>query len=145
MSPQGRPKGESSNLKFANAPPPPASIGAVRPRSEHFDEPLALRGGSLLAAYDVVYETYGELNADKSNAVLICHALNASHHVAGWYADDPKNVGFVTNRAADDATKFFRFDVSLPGNSNAGHEGKYYGTTLAPEDKDALVEYMKTF
>ncbi len=49
----------------------------------HFDEPLPLCSGATLAAYDLTYETYGALNADKSNAVLVCHALNASHHVAG--------------------------------------------------------------
>ena len=47
-----------------------------------------------LPCYDLVYETYGTLNADKSNAVLICHALSGHHHVAGYYADDPKNIGW---------------------------------------------------
>jgi hypothetical protein len=54
-------------------------------------------------------------------------------------------VGFVSEDATRGTLKFFRYDVSLPGNSNAGHEGWSYGTTLAPADKDALVEYMKTF
>ena len=53
----------------------------------HFAEALPLRSGASLRAYDLSYETYGTLNADKSNAVLICHALNASHHVAGVYLD----------------------------------------------------------
>jgi len=53
----------------------------------HFVEPLPLQSGASIRAYDLSYETYGELNADKSNAVLICHALNASHHVAGVYLD----------------------------------------------------------
>ncbi|MCA3159215.1 MAG: homoserine O-acetyltransferase [Burkholderiales bacterium] len=48
-----------------------------------FHEPLSLKSGATLDDYELVYETYGELNAAKSNAVLICHALNASHHVAG--------------------------------------------------------------
>jgi len=48
----------------------------------------------VLPHYDLVYETYGALNADKSNAVLVCHALSGHHHVAGYYADDPKNVGW---------------------------------------------------
>ena len=52
----------------------------------HFDTPLACRSGAVLDAYDLMYETYGTLNAAKSNAVLVCHALNASHHVAGYYA-----------------------------------------------------------
>ncbi len=54
----------------------------------HFVEALPLQSGATIRAYDLSYETYGSLNADKSNAVLICHALNASHHVAGVYLDD---------------------------------------------------------
>lgn len=59
----------------------------VTPVTYRFDQPLALRSGAVLPAYELVVETYGSLNADKSNAVLVCHALNASHHVAGWHAD----------------------------------------------------------
>ena len=55
------------------------------PQSMHFDAPLALQSGASIRDYHLSYETYGTLNADKSNAVLICHALNASHHVAGRY------------------------------------------------------------
>jgi homoserine O-acetyltransferase/O-succinyltransferase len=54
----------------------------------HFAEALPLQSGAAIRAYDLSYETYGSLNADKSNAVLVCHALNASHHVAGVYLDD---------------------------------------------------------
>jgi len=63
----------------------------------HFDAPLKLRGGAVLPAYDIAYETYGELNAAKSNAVLVCHALNASHHVAGYYENEKDNVGWWDN------------------------------------------------
>jgi homoserine O-acetyltransferase/O-succinyltransferase len=59
----------------------------VTPVTHRFDRPLALRSGAVLPAYELVVETYGTLNADKSNAVLVCHALNASHHVAGFHAD----------------------------------------------------------
>ncbi|GLS15329.1 MULTISPECIES: homoserine O-succinyltransferase MetX [Hydrogenophaga] len=59
----------------------------VTPQTFRFDQPLPLRSGAVLPAYELVVETYGTLNADKSNAVLICHALNASHHVAGFHAD----------------------------------------------------------
>ena len=55
------------------------SVGIVSPLSMHFAEPLILQSGASIANYTLVYETYGELNADRSNAVLICHALNASH------------------------------------------------------------------
>ncbi|MFC3682115.1 homoserine O-succinyltransferase MetX [Hydrogenophaga luteola] len=60
----------------------------VTPQTQRFDEPLPLRSGAVLPAYELVFETYGTLNADRSNAVLICHALNASHHVAGLHADE---------------------------------------------------------
>ncbi len=65
----------------------------------HFAEVLPLQSGATIRAYDLSYETYGTLNADKSNAVLICHALNASHHVAGVHLDDggavlPKSEGW---------------------------------------------------
>ena len=60
----------------------------------HFEEPLRLQSGASLRAYDLSYETYGTLNADKSNAVLICHALNASHHAAGTYAGQDKSEGW---------------------------------------------------
>jgi len=60
----------------------------VTPQTFRFTEPLPLRSGASLPAYELVVETYGTLNAERSNAVLICHALNASHHVAGRHADE---------------------------------------------------------
>ncbi len=73
------------------------SVGVVTPQTAKFTEPLRLRSGAVMDAYELVYETYGTLNADRTNAVLICHALNAAHHVAGRYADDPDNVGWWDN------------------------------------------------
>jgi homoserine O-acetyltransferase/O-succinyltransferase len=97
----------------------PGSVGAVTPRTMHFDETLRLRSGAVLDAYDLVYETYGELNAAKSNAVLVCHALNAAHHVAGFYADDPQNVGWWDNMIGPgkplDTSKFFVIGVNNVG------------------------------
>ena len=58
----------------------------------HFAGDLPLRSGASIRAYDLSYETYGQLNADRSNAVLVCHALNASHHVAGVYLDEAGQV-----------------------------------------------------
>lgn len=85
----------------------------------HFAEPLVLQSGASIANYKLVYETYGELNADKSNAVLVCHALNASHHVAGTYADDPKNTGWWDNMVgpgkAVDTNRFFVIGVNNLG------------------------------
>jgi homoserine O-acetyltransferase/O-succinyltransferase len=70
------------------------SVGIVSAQRAQFDTPLATRSGIVLPRYELMYETYGTLNADKSNAVLICHALSGHHHVAGYYADEPKNVGW---------------------------------------------------
>ena len=64
------------------------------PQSMHFAEPLALTSGASIRAYDLSYETYGRLNAERSNAVLVCHALNASHHVAGVYEGQAKSEGW---------------------------------------------------
>src|SRR5690348_14337786 len=80
-----------------NAPQDPSSVGLVRAQTAHFDRPIRLKSGAELPSYDIAYETYGELNAARSNAVLVCHALNASHHVAGYYESDPKNVGWWDN------------------------------------------------
>jgi homoserine O-acetyltransferase len=66
----------------------------AHPQSMTFEAPLALRSGASIRGYSLAYETYGTLNADKSNAVLICHALNASHHVAGVYEDQPRSEGW---------------------------------------------------
>ncbi|MEY2801488.1 MAG: hypothetical protein RL513_1073 [Pseudomonadota bacterium] len=63
-------------------------------QSMHFEAPLPLQCGASLRAYDLAYETYGTLNADRSNAVLVCHALNASHHVAGVYPGQEKSEGW---------------------------------------------------
>ena len=61
----------------------------------HFSEPLPLKSGAVLPAYSLAYETYGTLNAERSNAVLVCHALNASHHVAG--VDEHGQTGWWDN------------------------------------------------
>ena len=73
------------------------SIGHVTPQKMAFDAPLPLQSGAVLPAYELVYETYGTLNAARSNAVLVCHALNASHHVAGTYAGQDKSDGWWDN------------------------------------------------
>src|SRR3569832_858005 len=66
----------------------------AQPQQMSFAAPLALRSGASIRGYSLAYETYGTLNADKRNAVLICHALNASHHVAGVYANQPESEGW---------------------------------------------------
>jgi homoserine O-acetyltransferase len=73
------------------------SIGVVKAERARFEAPLRLAGGAELPGFELVYETYGRLNAAKSNAILVCHALSGHHHVAGHYADNPKNVGWWDN------------------------------------------------
>ena len=84
-----------------------------------FEAPLPLQSGASIRGYSLSYETYGTLNADKSNAVLICHALNASHHVAGVYADQPKNLGWWDNMIGPgkslDTNQFFVIGVNNLG------------------------------
>jgi len=84
-----------------------------------FEAPLPLQSGASIRDYSLSYETYGTLNADKSNAVLICHALNASHHVAGVYADQPHNVGWWDNMIGlgkpVDTAQFFVIGVNNLG------------------------------
>jgi len=97
----------------------PASVGTVAPKSLHFREPLPLASGATIADYSLMVETYGELNAARSNAVLVCHALNASHHVAGVYQDAPKNVGWWDNMVGPgkpvDTRRFFVVGVNNLG------------------------------
>ncbi len=66
------------------------SVGVVTPAVLHFEEPLALESGDTLDSYDLTIETYGMLNADASNAILICHALSGDHHAAGFHTGDDK-------------------------------------------------------
>ncbi len=70
------------------------SVGIVTPQVARFDEPLLLTCGRELPNYELVYETYGELNALHSNAVLICHALSGNHHAAGYHSADEKKPGW---------------------------------------------------
>ena len=97
----------------------PGSVGLVSPVFLRFDEPLPLASGQSLAAYELAVETYGTLNAERSNAVLICHALNASHHVAGQAADTPSDVGWWDNMVGPgkpvDTNVFFVIGVNNLG------------------------------
>ena len=89
------------------------------PQFMHFDEALPLQGGGSIANYDLAFETYGQLNADKSNAIVVCHALNASHHVAGSYEGQPKSEGWWDNMIgpgkAVDTNQFFVIGINNLG------------------------------
>ena len=96
-----------------------SSLDPVRAQSMSFAQTLPLRSGAVLRDYTLVYETYGTLNAARSNAVLVCHALNASHHVAGIYEDDAKSTGWWDNLIGPgkplDTNRFFVIGVNNPG------------------------------
>src|SRR5665647_339478 len=109
------------------------SVGIVSAQRTTFDTPLVFRSGAVLPRYELVYETYGTLNADKSNAILICHALSGNHHVAGYYADDPKNVGWWDTMIGPgkpiDTGKFFVIGL----NNLGGCHGSTGPSTINPE------------
>ncbi len=98
------------------------SVGIVKAQTAHFSEPLALKSGVVLPQFDLIYETYGALNADKSNAVLICHALSGTHHVAGKYSENDKCPGWWDNVVGPnkplDTNKFFVIGVNNLGGCN---------------------------
>lgn len=96
-----------------------SSVGIVSAQTARFDTPLALASGSVLPAYQLVFETYGTLNADASNAILICHALSGHHHVAGRYAESDKAAGWWDNMVGPgkpiDTDRFFVVGVNNLG------------------------------
>jgi len=95
------------------------SVGVVEAQRAVFAEPLALSSGATLPAFELMYETYGTLNAERSNAILVCHALNASHHVAGVYAGRPDSEGWWDNMIGPgkpvDTERFFVVGVNNLG------------------------------
>lgn len=90
---------------------PADSVGIVTPKTQKFSEPLLLACGKTLENYQLVYETYGTLNASKSNAILICHALSGHHHAAGFHSMDDKRPGwwdgYIGPGKPMDTNKFF--------------------------------------
>jgi homoserine O-acetyltransferase len=114
------------------------SIGHVTPQQMQFDEPLPLRSGARLAGYTLDFETYGTLNAARSNAVLVCHALNASHHAAGNHAGQTDSRGWWDNLIGPgkplDTERFFVLSINNPGSCfgstgpmSHGPAGRPYG------------------
>ncbi|GHU30550.1 homoserine O-acetyltransferase [Betaproteobacteria bacterium] len=115
------------------------SVGIVAPQRFCHDAPMLLKGGGRLPAFELAFETYGALNAARSNAVLVCHALSGSHHVAGIYADTPDSEGWWDNLVGPgkplDTEKFFVVGVNNLGGcygstgplSQNPESGKRYG------------------
>ena len=82
----------------------------VSPQTLHVNTPLTMASGAILSEYDLVYESYGKLNEDKSNAILVCHALSGNHHVAGIYKDTEAKGWwhqYIGSGKAIDTDKFF--------------------------------------
>jgi homoserine O-acetyltransferase len=119
-----------------------SSVGIVKAQRATFDTPLTFKSGAVLPRYELMYETYGTLNADKSNAILICHALSGHHHVAGYYENDTKNIGWWDNMVGPgkpiDTLKFFVIGLNNLGGCHGSTgpssidpaTGKPYGSSF---------------
>ena len=111
------------------------SVGIVTAKTAHFNSPLTLKSGEILLSHDLVYETYGELNAAKNNAVIVCHALSGNHHVAGKYAETDKNAGWWDNLIGPnkplDTNKFFVIGL----NNLGGCHGSSGSSSINPKTK----------
>ena len=112
---------------------PQDSVGIVTPQTIHFDQPLALACGQTLENYDLVIETYGELNPDASNAILVCHALSGNHHLAGYHSAEDKKPGWWDSAIGPgkpiDTNKFFVIGL----NNLGGCHGSTGPQSLNPE------------
>ncbi len=114
----------------------------------YFEEPLPLRSGASIRAYVLAYETYGKLKPDRSNAVLILHALNASHHLAGLYAGQDKSDGWWDNMIGPgkplDTDRFFVIGVnnlgSCFGSTGPMHPNPDTGRTYGADFPVVTVE-----
>jgi homoserine O-acetyltransferase len=128
------------------------SVGIVNAQRAYFATPLTCMSGFTLPEYELMYETYGTLNADKSNAVLVCHALSGHHHVAGYYADAPKNIGWWDNLIGPgkplDTEKFFVIGLNNLGGCHGSTgpasinpaSGKPYGSSFPVVTVEDWVE-----
>lgn len=112
---------------------PPDSVGLVAPQRHHFTAPFRLACDRMLPGYELVYETYGELNRNRSNAILICHALSGHHHAAGYHAGDERKPGWweacIGPGKPIDTNRFFV--VSL--NNLGGCHGSTGPASINPE------------
>ena len=128
------------------------SVGVVTPQYVQIGKPLQLKSGLVLDSYHLVYETYGQLNAVRSNAVLICHALSGNHHVAGVYAETEKSLGWWDNMVGPgkpiDTERFFVIGVNNLGGCHGStgpasidtKTGKHYGASFPVVTVEDWVE-----
>lgn len=111
----------------------PSSVGLVKPQVLKFTSPLTLECQRVLPEFELVIETYGQLNAEKSNAILICHALSGSHHAAGYHSEQDTKAGWwdalIGKGKAIDTNKFF---VVCLNNIGSCH-GSTGPTSINPE------------
>jgi len=116
---------------------PADSVGLVTPIALHIDTPITLECGRILPSYDLVYETYGELNDSASNAILICHALSGDHHAAGYHSIEDKKPGWwdtaIGPGKAIDTNKFYVVSVNNLGSC----KGSTGPTSINPETNKA--------
>ena len=129
------------------------SVGFVEAKTFHYPHPIKLLCSEMLPQFHLIYETYGKLNKDRSNAVLICHALSGNHHVAGYYSKDDKYPGWWDTMVGPgkpiDTNYFFVVGVNNLGgchgstgpSSKNPDTGSYYG----PKFPDITVkDWVKT-
>ena len=109
------------------------SVGLVEPRLARYDQPLTLQCRETLPGFELVYETYGELNAARSNAVLVCHALSGDHHAAGYHAPEDRKPGWwdacIGPGKPIDTRKFF----VVSSNNLGGCNGTTGPTSIDPQ------------
>ncbi len=112
---------------------PADSVGLVTPQIAHFNEPIELVCGQTLPCFDLVYETYGKLNAKRDNALLFCHALSGDHHAAGYHSMEDRKPGwwdgYIGPGKAFDTNRYF---VVCPNNLG-GCKGSTGPNTINPE------------
>ncbi len=152
--------------KYVGKVTPIEEIGTDRRRLDSYSYELAVNQATVYAGYDYrftrFHKTFGYANMPLDGLWLRAPYLHngsvpnlrellepASARTKVFYRGDdvydPANVGFVANVAEEGGKRYFEYDTRAPGNGNGGHEGRYYGTELPAADKDALVEYLKTF
>jgi homoserine O-acetyltransferase len=120
----------------------PGSVGIVKRQYVHFAYPLQLRCGKSLESFVLAYETYGTLNADRSNVILICHALSGDSHVAGYYTDDPNEKPGWWDDAVGPGKMFDtdRFFV-ICSNVIGGCQGSTGPSSIAPDGKPYALRF----
>lgn len=113
----------------------------LQTKIKKFTNPLYLKSGRILEPYELTYETYGILNEDKSNVIVVCHALTGSHHAAGQYENDNKSGWWdkiIGKNKAIDTNKFFVICVNTIGScfGSTGPLSKEY-----PSNKEYRLKF----